>query len=251
MKRDERHKGHGSLQNSHPPSDPPQRLSIPNPLDVRLQPNPKDNDHHSKERQYWSDQLASQRRLNRITGVGAGVAIVGIVASLLGVIYSVNSSKRALEATDRAWIKIDVGWPANPNGTAMLTVSNLGKSVAVRTQVSVWIETDDAASAPPLKENGLHGIQQWGLIFPGDKDSYPAERGQSNGTLWPFTASERSDLLSGAKYVVAYGIASYNDQFGYHWTRYCSWKLYAGSGARAEPCTAYEAIGDGEPPKAP
>ena len=220
-------------------SAPPAPPIVNNPKANR--PDAKSRAKNAKPWRVWLVEKVIRRwvRWLQVLGIIAGIAYA------LVTYFQWRDLRKNFRDTERAWLKIEPAWPTSPDGSVVLTVSNLGKSVAFRTQVNVWVEAVDQFSLPPLDEKGMHGGAEWGLIFPGDKQRLPAERNRPDGSgFWPFTESEKADVISGKMYVVAYGIATYNDAFGYHWTRYCSWKSYGNKDSAAEPCVAYEAVGD-------
>ena len=87
-------------------------------------------------------------------------------------------------------------------------------------------------------------------MFPNDRHNFGVVPALSDGkSLRPLTDTVVEGLLNGKLYIAVLGQASYLDQFGTHWTRFCMWHSYSSvnGSANANSCIAYRTVGDGRP----
>lgn len=169
-----------------------------------------------------------------------------------------SDSQANFKANERAWIKIQYGWPDDKevatayhpdwpvSGKAGLW--NEGKSVITRYYGEGSFEILDAKTSPSLTLNNFHSSYIGGPMFPTEESDFPIELFDQQARLpRAFTQSEYDDLRSGKKYVAIYGYLAYADQFGVHWYQFCSWKSYTASRAdfNSGECVGFNKTGDG------
>jgi len=184
-------------------------------------------------------------------GILESIGLLAAIAYAIVNYFQWSDLRHNFQSTERAWVKIDVAWPPAPDGSFGIQTANFGKNAALAVRVHTWVEVLNKQSAPVLDESGNHFVQAYGLLFPGDTDtSSVGGRAALAGGPAPFTEREKEDITTGEAYVVAYGVVTYHDQFGYHWTRLCDWKSYldtpAHGTANALSCVRYNSVGDGK-----
>jgi hypothetical protein len=107
--------------------------------------------HQTHERTFWESQLHVARRLNLITGIGTGVALISLVGAISGLLFvglSFRVSKQAAEdaelatvTANRAWVKPDPPvfhdpFPSKVGDPILvyLPYEDLGKQIALNMQ---------------------------------------------------------------------------------------------------------------------
>jgi hypothetical protein len=153
----------------------------------------------------------------------------------------------------RAWIKAQVIWKEFPSTQqVMIQIRNVGKSVALGPQSVAVLEVVDRKNEPTMVWRFKpHQSAQFSLDFPGDSEEpFPLPLYSEDKAVRKLTETEIKSLNSGDSYLVASGLVVYEDQFGKHWTRFCSWQPFAElPDFRSRSCVAWNAVGDGEPPQ--
>jgi hypothetical protein len=159
------------------------------------------------------------------------------------------------EVDQRAWLKVDVALPLQikPDTTATVTVSNVGKSPALRIVVDMMFEVVKNGSAPNFVPVAHRTMANVPLMFPTEKGQpivVPPTPNHDDGSPRDLTQDEINGLSTGTMYIAVLGMASYIDPFGTHWTRFCNWKPYQMGQAsfNANSCVVWNAVGDGEAP---
>jgi hypothetical protein len=156
------------------------------------------------------------------------------------------------QVDQRAWIKATVIWTGFPSTEqTLIRIANTGKSVAISPHAVAIMEIVNAKSEPSLMwKFRPHQNVQFSLDFPGDiEEPFPLTFFAENNSARKLSEAEKQSLTAGTSYVVASGLVIYSDQFGEHWTRFCSWQGFAKDASfSSRPCVAWNAVGDGEPP---
>jgi hypothetical protein len=156
-------------------------------------------------------------------------------------------------AEQRAWIKVDWGFATklDPLMPVVVYLHNVGKSVALRIQGGVIVQVVDADKSPSFPLGTTVTIRRTFIntMFPSESTSFDSGRTPNNpdGTIRPLEAEELRKLASGEAYLATFGIIAYRDQFGDHWTRFCTWKGFQ-SGMRdfhTGSCLDWNQVGEG------
>ncbi len=183
--------------------------------------------------------------------------VVEIIAIPFAIGYAIityfqwRDLRHNFEADERAWIKAEVNLPLtlDPNAPVVITARNVGKSPALEMYGGVVVEVVDADKTPSYPSG--QDIRQFvaRMIFPSDATSIQSGRtpNKPDGTVLPLTGDEVRRLASGQAYLAAFGILTYKDQFGGHWTRFCSSKGYqiGPKDYRTLSCANFNTAGDG------
>jgi hypothetical protein len=189
-----------------------------------------------------------------------------IIAIPFAIIYAIvtffewRDLKHNFMIEQRAWLSPEYIYTPRPNGNIPLssvrvTLTNSGKNPAMRIRVDVIEQIVKSDIPPSLSLTAPRMFIVSGLIFPGKSGQFEGELAGPEGTpARDFTDKEINDLLAGKSYLATYGQVIYDDQFGEHWTRFCDWKsfssdLQSNEYFSAGPCTVWNDIGDGPPPK--
>jgi len=181
--------------------------------------------------------------------------ISGVVAAIVYTVTTVvqwKDLRRNFEADERAWIKIQYGWPDLPSyqpaaiGTMKVLLANVGKSTTKRIEAHAVMEVVDGSKAPSFKLRQYHSALFSGPIFPTENTEFPVELLDQNNQPRPFTQTEFDGLQNGTLYLAVFGYVSYEDQFGVHWYRFCNWKPYVSSRTdfEAQACVPFNQVGD-------
>jgi len=133
----------------------------------------------------------------------------------------------------------------------VVTFSNVGKSPALALEAGVTVEVVDADKWPSLSVKTYKMPKlRLNMLFPGESSPLPSNITTMNSNedaTRSLNADEVKRLTAGKAYIAAFGIVPYRDQFGLHWTRFCSWKSFqTGPGNfNAERCILWNDAGDG------
>jgi hypothetical protein len=188
--------------------------------------------------------------------------IATLIISLSGAVISgiaLRTANRAFESNRRAWLKADYRFPeyftALTAAAVQVQIKNVGDSVALNSIAYTNFEIADSQKGPTFTPPFTYQAHL-PAIFPTDTQAFPLTRTPTNpnGLRRALTTTEVEDLLNGKAYIAIFGQVRYSDQFGKHWTRYCAWRQVQGpiiinDVLNTGPCIAWEAVGDGEPPK--
>jgi hypothetical protein len=200
-------------------------------------------------------QLTTQRILCFITFLGFVAAAV-----YAGINYRQwKDLRHNFEVDQRAWLKAEVQFPEAIMTSARLPIRvyNLGKNVvtsSVMLTVIEYIPSDESPSFSPTKTYSSTHVT-FPLIFPTEYTDFEAISRNTDLSIRIFTGPQIEDLRRGKSYIVVFGQIAYKDQFGKHWTRFCDWRDYTTEvngprpGFAAQPCTVWNMVGDGDPPK--
>jgi hypothetical protein len=185
---------------------------------------------------------------------------VGIAAGILYASVSYlqwRDLRHNFEIEQRAWISVHMSDPnvyGDVSASAALTMTNVGKSPALGIAAHMLFEVVDRHNGPSLVLPRTAYVSR--LLFP--TDTFPVTitpRDPKTGEGRKLTPTEFANLVKGNSYMAIFGQITYTDQFGMHWTRFCSWHPYNSLFAtipyffNPRPCVQYNAVGDGEPPK--
>lgn len=180
--------------------------------------------------------------------------VLTVLVGLAGIAYAVvtyyqwRDLRNNFKATERAWIKVTA--PLGPLDSILpvkAVASNVGKSIALYVKVTVkFAVVPKGQSFLPKKGEAIRFHERyWQSMFPSDVHPFEIWLYDVHGNERSLSTDEASAILSGASYVVAYGVVGYSDQFGPHWTRFCNWRAYASGTYMADPCVSYNSVGDG------
>jgi hypothetical protein len=211
---------------------------IPNPLPVQVQPTSEENTRHADQDQDRKRGIQLAGNLNKITAVYASITLIGIVVSLLGVLYNVHSSREALKLDQRAWVgpittQVAVHSTADEKGLYFeVPYSNIGKTPAL--QVHSWI--GNTGDPKRIEDHRPDGTQASGLLLPGGIMN-------TSTSGHPISLDVAQQIEQGASFYV-YGQIWYEDIFKQqHWTRFCFQP--GGQDLKAfAPCTGYNDTDD-------
>lgn len=184
--------------------------------------------------------------------------ILDVVAILAGIVYAIVTCwqwldlRHNFEADERSWIQVEYAWPDlisyEPNATvqAQAHMRNVGKTPTTKIQAHGVMELVDADQSASFNIAQFHSSLYTGPVFPTQDAVFPIELFNGNAPK-PFLRDEFDDLHSGKRYLVVFGYVLYDDQFGTHWSRFCSWKAY--STARTDfhirDCVPFNQVGNG------
>jgi len=192
---------------------------------------------------------------------GGGIVSVILYAYVTWVQW--RDLRHNFEIDQRAWVrmkyaKLDRVDEKAPLTSWELTVNNVGKSPALNSQLDAVLEVVPRDSAPSFNFGKAHSAAIFSILFPGDEQPMPigfsALKEGLGGGVTPRTLSntEVHDLVIGSAYLAMIAQASYSDQFGSHWTRFCIWKAFVDpfelDKFNARSCVAWDSVGDGTPP---
>lgn len=161
---------------------------------------------------------------------------------------------KQFEADQRAWIKPTVDWTAlTRDNAAQLTLANVGKSAAQGIHIIASLEIIPAAQPPSFVwKYKPHLDDQEALFYPMDElRKFPVHLlGGDPPRARAFEPSELADLISGKRYIALWGFVVYRDQFGQHWSRFCSWDAHpmTPTGFQSRSCVDWNSVGDGKSP---
>jgi hypothetical protein len=131
------------------------------------------------------------------------------------------------------------------------TFTNVGKSIANPSWELGVMEIVKSANEPTMSLKNPYGFdkQSTSQLYPNDPGTFLMMLHDNSGKALSLNVSEVENLNSGESYIAVFGYVIYWDQFGKHWTRFCSWKAYSESHTiNAGNCTGWNTNGDGDPP---
>jgi hypothetical protein len=156
--------------------------------------------------------------------------------------------RRNFEINERALMKATVQIPpafTDPL-TAAIRFTNVGKSVAERAYSEVLFEVIPRDERPDFGKGKPATTNDMTPTFPEDYHDETVMLHTSDGiTAQPMTPTELDSLRNGTAYVAVYGAVIYTDQFGTHWTKFCSSAMYRPGTYTTHWCTAYNHLGEG------
>lgn len=178
-------------------------------------------------------------------------AIPFIIGYAVVTFFQWRDLRHNFEVDQRGWIKVNVDMPTalGPQSPVVVGMQNVGKSPALELFGGVVVQLVDAKSAPSFPSGTQIRQFEASMLFPSEPISFDSGRTPANpdGTLRPLDEREMGRLTSGNAYLAAFGVIAYKDQFGDHWTRFCSSKSYQ-AGPRDfhwRSCVRWNAVGDG------
>jgi hypothetical protein len=157
---------------------------------------------------------------------------------------NVAAIQQQMREDQRAWLKLEMISSDYSNvvgaiPSAMMRVTNVGKTAALKVRIGILIELVPDGTTPrfivPGKQDRPLSLALIGSIFPGDKHDFKVifnhPRGllpEPSGLPQPITPWMHGQLQGGKDYTLSYlathGVAFYDDIFGIgHWTHFCSW----------------------------
>ncbi|MEP7366438.1 MAG: hypothetical protein ABI972_24540 [Acidobacteriota bacterium] len=210
-------------------------------------------------------QVTINGRIARYTLILTLLGFIGNAASIISAIAAKKSADVATGALDvaraseqadrRAWLKLTLDLPASdiPLSGMLARVTNIGKTPAVGAIHGLAkIEILDINSEPSFNFRRNNSNIEFAMMFPNDSRDFPVELNLgADGSRQMLSEAEILDLKNGKTYLAVYGMISYKDNFGMHWTRACRWNSYSPDPElmiQARPCVSWNAAGDGPPP---
>ena len=257
---DQRQQRHTGIEPQHTTSDehaggPPESVITPPPADTTKTKKPDDYRYprRSRRTKVWRQFKRVFLKKDRLERVG----ILFGIAYASATIWQWQDLRHNFMVEQRAWIRVKHaqfgkinedtvidGWP--------LTVSNVGKSPALRIYVHAVFEVLSSSKPPSFDLSIPHNGVDISTLFPADEDPFTAVMGPDIYNSRPVSRDDIRELMLGHKYICVWGQALYIDNFGKHWTRYCAWQDFSlnhSGNFSARPCIAWNTVGDGNPPK--
>jgi len=249
--REERHKQAEGSANHKTPADPRINRSVPDPQPSIAESNPT-----TAPEQKSFPLLRKFKPLIEVMGVGVIVIYTSVTIALWFSSAEANriarealkTASKSFQIEQRAWLKASNTAPSFAFSGVTITVENLGKIPALNTRADAFIEIVNNNQAPRFFVTP-HAGSDFTILFPGDHQTFPLAL---SGTGRQFTQSEIDSFATGRAYVAIYGRLIYSDNFGKHWSLFCSWRDYSSNPNAtfdADACVAFNRVGDGEPPK--
>ena len=206
---------------------------------------PDESASHVAEWHYRIEQLRLASKLNVITAIAAGAAIVYAFITFM----QFRDAHRNFTVTERAWIKPTIRFGGLEEGKAVgsdVVLDNVGKTPAFDITVQAVTKQVPADDSPSFEYETEHVNETTGMIFEGARTDIPAFiRDPSAPGLTPRNLShdEYTRLVAGDVYLVTYLEVTYRDIFGVeHWLHFCSWHSFkTGKAYKAAECTDYNA----------
>ena len=182
-------------------------------------------------------------------------ALLEIAAIPFAILYAVVTwfQWHDLHIEQRAWIKAVLDWNQFPaTNKVPIQLFNVGKSPAKTPHMITRMEIVPSKSPPSFVWKFLpHLDDEFPFDFPGDSHTAePSSLVDTNLVARKLTDAEAMDIADGKAYVAVFGFVIYSDQFGEHWTRFCTWRAFSKqySEFTARPCVQWNAVGDGKSP---
>ena len=217
---------------------------------VRVEPTTEDHQWQRDQKDNWAKQLALGKALNRITAAGAIAAVVyGFIAYLQW-----SDAHTNFRIDQRAWVNVGVSpqppIPVQVNGplTALITVTNTGKTAALGLASNYYVEVVKNGQNPHFETNIPHMRAITGILTPNSPlpQQIAMQRLKAGTTTdetedQPLTDRDKSLLDSGDAWIAVHGTIYYRDIFqNQHWIKFCSWNaLRAGWHYSAAACVTY------------
>ncbi len=186
-----------------------------------------------------------------------GIGVIAGIGYAVVTYFQWRDLRHNFEVDQRAWVrfgyatlgdKIDEktvmnAWP--------LTVQNVGKSPAFAILVNGQFEIVPKTVAPSFSFSRPHTLVQVSTLFPTDSSGFSIALQSNSDTVHTISIDEIHDLTAGRSYLAVFAVVTYQDQFGPHWTRFCTWKGFPEKPGNfsARDCVAWNSAGDGEAPK--
>jgi hypothetical protein len=210
-------------------------------------PSPPNNSRQPKQR--WYKTMRGWKVVLEIIAIpfALGYAVITY--------FQWRDLRHNFEAEQRAWLKVEtiVPFEVHESMQTNVIITNVGKSPALRSAVDASYQVLDSKRAPTFYPDKGRFAAFANMIFPMDHADFSTGTMPFNddGTARNLSSAEIAALLSGDSYMAIWGVVSYIDQFGLHWTRFCSWKSYQQGphDFEARACTNYNAVGDGPVPE--
>ncbi|GEM_PF-3786025 len=178
------------------------------------------------------------------------------VAFIAGISYAAvtfvqwRDLRHNFAADQRAWIRVEINMPVTLTSDFAILgqMRNVGKSPASKVDGQIVVQIVNADEAPSF--NGqVHQYVWTNIVFPSDFSEFSTGRTPNNtdGSVRPLDAEEMRRLSSGTAYLAVFGVVTYRDYFGDHWTRFCVPKGYQ-TGVRqysSKSCVGWNDVGEG------
>ena len=119
-----------------------------------------------------------------------------------------------------------------------------GKRSRVRLPSTLVVEIVDSKNESSFDYSKGHVKQLFGTVFfPGEDLPFQAVLFRADKSLGELTTPETQKLQNGDAYLATFGLITYSDSFGPHWTHFCRWKNFAATmSANALACATYNRV---------
>jgi hypothetical protein len=211
------------------PASHQQGRTIPEPS--MTQPSIKDEQWHNEQKGYWERQTRAAERLNWITGIAAGIALLALIPLFIQTrtsqttaqtaIDQLKLTKTSLQTTERAWVTVKgaqvrplIGSGKVP--TVAMEWRNSGRSPAWKTKIRQIVSLKDKPPdglMPPIATSD----ENHGIVSP------------DSSLLVQFTPTNLTEILTaylktGKVHLYTFGTITYLDIFNVeHQTSFCFW----------------------------
>jgi hypothetical protein len=201
-------------------------------------------------RKVWRQTKRIFFKKDRLERIGL---IAGIIYAAVTVIQW-RDLQHNFAADQRSWLKLGYSYPSLATTSIWesgITITNVGKSPALHIALHAYVELIPNDSPPSFRMVGQHSWFSSALIFPTEGVAAPFRLLDSRGKARPLTDNEVARLIDGKAYLAVFGQVIYTDQFGAHWTRFCTWRDYSTIPTKmsASQCVEWNSVGNGDPPK--
>jgi hypothetical protein len=181
------------------------------------------------------------------------------------------TAKLALESSNRSWIETRLSpiWEETVISPAAsekmldslkqviipFEMTNIGHVPVTNINIQLKVELVNREESPRLDYSGRWGTAFLSILYPTrtepfDAVLYSPGAPSSDRDIPPVEMSPalKEELLSGQKYIAAYGRGTFTDSLGKHWFKFCHWLTFADPKLRLAftswDCTNYNAVGD-------
>ena len=149
---------------------------------------------------------------------------------------------------NRAWIRPlnDGPFPALKDIRHLVfpwKIDNVGKTPAGPITINIVVEIVDSKNEPSFDYSKGHVKQLFGTVFSGEDLPFQAVLFRADKSLGELTTPETQKLQNGDAYLATFGMITYSDSFGPHWTHLCQWKNFAATmSANTVACATYNRV---------
>jgi hypothetical protein len=214
------------------PASLQQERTIPEPPVTQplTQPATKDERWHNEQKGYWERQTRAAERLNWITGIAAGIALLALIPLFIQTTTSqttaqtaidqLKMTKTSLQITERAWVTVKAAQAKPPVATGQIQevaveLRNSGHSPALRIKIRHMVSVKDKLPDGPMPLIVTTGNENHGVVGP--EASVVARFSPTN-----LTNELIAMLKSGKVYLFTFGTVKYFDIFDTeHETQFC------------------------------
>jgi hypothetical protein len=185
-------------------------------------------------------------KLLKYIGIAAGIVIAGVTC------VQWHDLRKNFAIDEHAWVKINYDWPDLDKPDSLtsikMTFTNIGKSPITRFDGDGVAQVRLVDAPPSLTLKVPYRTIYSNVIAPNEPLEWRIDFGDlRDHRSLPLTQEEIEGLKQGKLYLAVYGMVEYDDQFGPHWYRFCSYTTYpkATIAVRGGECVQHNSIGDG------